>query len=67
MDLALKNKVVLITGAGSQKGFGKATALTLSKEGCDVAVANTVAFLVSDVSSDIVGQTIGVDGGTSII
>jgi NAD(P)-dependent dehydrogenase (short-subunit alcohol dehydrogenase family) len=38
MDLALKNKVVLITGAGSQKGFGKATALTLSKEGCDVAV-----------------------------
>ena len=30
-------------------------------------IANTFAFLVSDVSSDIVGQTIGVDGGTSII
>ena len=30
-------------------------------------IANTVAFLVSDVSSDIMGQNIGVDGGTSII
>jgi NAD(P)-dependent dehydrogenase (short-subunit alcohol dehydrogenase family) len=30
-------------------------------------IANTIAFLVSEVSSDIVGQTIGVDGGTSII
>ena len=38
MDLGLKNKVVLVTGAGSQKGFGKATALTLAQEGCDVVV-----------------------------
>jgi NAD(P)-dependent dehydrogenase (short-subunit alcohol dehydrogenase family) len=38
MDLGLKHKVALVTGAGSQKGFGKATALTLAKEGCDVAV-----------------------------
>jgi NAD(P)-dependent dehydrogenase (short-subunit alcohol dehydrogenase family) len=30
-------------------------------------IANTVAFLVSDVASDIVGQTISVDGGISII
>jgi NAD(P)-dependent dehydrogenase (short-subunit alcohol dehydrogenase family) len=38
MDLGLQNKVALVTGAGSRKGFGKATALTLSKEGCNVVV-----------------------------
>ena len=38
MDLGLQNKVAIVTGAGSQKGFGKATALTLAKEGCDVVV-----------------------------
>jgi NAD(P)-dependent dehydrogenase (short-subunit alcohol dehydrogenase family) len=30
-------------------------------------IANTVAFLVSDVSSDITGQTISVDGGLFMI
>ena len=40
MELGLKNKVALVTGAGSQKGFGKAIALTLAKEGCDVIVAD---------------------------
>jgi len=38
MDLGLKGKVALVTGAGSQIGFGKAIALTLAKEGCDVIV-----------------------------
>jgi len=38
MDLGLKDKVVLVTGAGSQIGFGKAIALTLAKEGCDIIV-----------------------------
>ncbi len=38
MDLGLKNKVALVTGAGSQIGFGKAIALQLAKEGCDVVV-----------------------------
>ena len=40
MDLDLKHKVAIITGAGSQKGFGKATALTLTQEGCDVVVVD---------------------------
>ncbi len=38
MDLGLKDKVALVTGAGSQIGFGKAIALTLAREGCDVVV-----------------------------
>lgn len=40
MDLGLKDKVALITGAGSQIGMGKAIALTLAKEGCDVIVTD---------------------------
>jgi 3-oxoacyl-[acyl-carrier protein] reductase len=40
MDLGLNGKVALVTGAGSQKGFGKATAITLAKEGCHVIVAD---------------------------
>lgn len=40
MDLGLKGKVALVTGAGSQKGFGKAIALTLAREGCDVIVCD---------------------------
>ena len=35
MDLGFKGKVALVTGAGSQVGFGKETALLFAKEGCD--------------------------------
>jgi len=38
MDLGFKGKVALVTGAGSQIGFGKAIALALATEGCDVIV-----------------------------
>jgi len=38
MDLGLKGKVALVTGAGSQTGFGKGIALTLAKEGCSVII-----------------------------
>lgn len=38
MDFGLKDKIALVTGAGSQIGFGKAICVTLAKEGCDVAV-----------------------------
>ena len=37
MDLGLKDKVAVVTGTGSQIGFGKAIATTLAAEGCDVA------------------------------
>lgn len=36
MDLKLEDKVALITGTGSQIGFGKGIALTLAQEGCDI-------------------------------
>jgi NAD(P)-dependent dehydrogenase (short-subunit alcohol dehydrogenase family) len=38
MELGLKGKIALVTGAGSQIGFGKAIALQLAKEGCDVII-----------------------------
>jgi NAD(P)-dependent dehydrogenase (short-subunit alcohol dehydrogenase family) len=37
MDLGLKNKVAVVTGTGSEIGFGYAIALTLAQEGCHVA------------------------------
>ena len=40
MDLKLKDKVVLVTGTGSQIGYGKGIALTLAQEGCDIISAD---------------------------
>jgi NAD(P)-dependent dehydrogenase (short-subunit alcohol dehydrogenase family) len=37
MDLKLKGKTAIITGTGSQIGFGRGIALMLAQEGCDVA------------------------------
>ncbi len=40
MDLKLKDKVALVTGTGSQIGYGKAIATSLAAEGCDVISAD---------------------------
>jgi NAD(P)-dependent dehydrogenase (short-subunit alcohol dehydrogenase family) len=40
MDLQLKDKVALVTGAGSQIGYGKAIVLTLAQEGCHIIAAD---------------------------
>jgi len=40
MDYGLKDKVAIVTGTGSQIGFGKAIALTLAKEGCDIVACD---------------------------
>lgn len=45
MDLGFKGKVALITGAGSQIGFGKEIALSLTREGC-------AAVAVTDIDLD---------------
>ncbi len=42
MDLLLKDKVALVTGAGSQIGYGRAICLTLAEEGCDVICADII-------------------------
>jgi NAD(P)-dependent dehydrogenase (short-subunit alcohol dehydrogenase family) len=40
MDLKLNDKKALVTGTGSQIGFGKGIALFLAREGCDVISAD---------------------------
>jgi NAD(P)-dependent dehydrogenase (short-subunit alcohol dehydrogenase family) len=42
MDLGFKGKVVLVTGAGSQIGFGKEIALLLAREGCDTVAVTDI-------------------------
>ena len=37
MELGFQDKVAFVTGTGSQIGMGKAIAVTLAKEGCDIA------------------------------
>lgn len=57
MDLGLMGKVALVTGAGSQKGFGKGIALVLAKEGCDVIVADIDLEGAKQTASEI--KTLG--------
>lgn len=45
MDLGFKGQVALVTGAGSQIGFGKEIALSLAREGCE-------AIAVTDINLD---------------
>ena len=42
MDLGFKGKVALITGAGSQIGFGKEIAILLAREGCDMVAVTDI-------------------------
>ncbi|HEY94017.1 MAG TPA: SDR family oxidoreductase [Dehalococcoidia bacterium] len=40
MDLRLTDKIAMVTGTGSQIGFGRGIALKLAEEGCDVICAD---------------------------
>jgi NAD(P)-dependent dehydrogenase (short-subunit alcohol dehydrogenase family) len=51
MDLGFKGKIALVTGAGSQIGFGREIALLLAKEGCE-------AVAVTDINLEDVSKTV---------
>jgi NAD(P)-dependent dehydrogenase (short-subunit alcohol dehydrogenase family) len=52
MNLGFQGKVALVTGAGSQIGFGKEIAILLAKEGCD-------KIAVTDVNLEDAEKTAG--------
>lgn len=53
--------VALVTGAGSRRGIGRATALALVREGAKVAITDVVADGVKQVVAELneIGQAIG--------
>jgi 3-oxoacyl-[acyl-carrier protein] reductase len=63
MDLKLKDKVALVTGAGGQTGYGRNIAVTLAREGCIVVAAGIHAENVQTTTEEIQsmgGQAIAV-------
>ena len=67
MDLGLKNKTALVTGAS--RGLGFATALTLAREGCRVAInsrsAENAKAAAEKIASETGTQAIGLAGDVS--
>jgi len=67
MDLQLKDKIALVTGAS--RGLGFATALTLAREGCRVAVNSRdegkVKAAAEKIASETGAQVIGLAGDVS--
>jgi len=57
----LKNKVAIITGAGSEYGIGRATALLFAREGASVVIAD-----INEEASRTVLREIKRAGGTAI-
>jgi NAD(P)-dependent dehydrogenase (short-subunit alcohol dehydrogenase family) len=64
MDLCFKGKVALVTGAGSQIGFGKEIAVLMAKEGCDRIAVTDINFedvvKTADAVTDLGSQSIAV-------
>ena len=42
MDFGLRGKVAIVTGVASEQGIGRAVALSLAAEGCDIVCADIV-------------------------
>jgi NAD(P)-dependent dehydrogenase (short-subunit alcohol dehydrogenase family) len=59
MSKSLRGKVAFVTGAGSKRGFGRAIALRLAKEGADVVVLDKFAAPKSAWAGD--GEWKGLD------
>jgi len=56
MDLNLKGKVAVVTGAARQRGNGRAIALALAEEGADIACADIDAESAGAVAEEIRGM-----------
>ena len=54
-----EGKVVLVTGAGSERGIGRATALAFAKEGAKVVITDVVAEGVTRVVAELNEHTRG--------
>jgi NAD(P)-dependent dehydrogenase (short-subunit alcohol dehydrogenase family) len=54
MDLKLNGKVALVTGAGSQVGFGRGISLALARYGCDIIAADIDLAGAQKTAADIV-------------
>jgi 3-oxoacyl-[acyl-carrier protein] reductase len=57
MDLGLKGRVALITGAG--QGIGKASALALAAEGCQIAICDINRYTLQRTTDEI--KALGVE------
>jgi len=55
--MRLKNKVAIVTGAGSKRGIGRAIAIGLAEEGADVAIADTNEAGATETAAEI--QSLG--------
>jgi len=53
MDLGIKDKVAIVTGAASKKGIGHAIALALAREGAHVVVTDIVLEGVQSLADEI--------------
>jgi NAD(P)-dependent dehydrogenase (short-subunit alcohol dehydrogenase family) len=53
MELGLKDRVAIITGAGSQIGMGKAIALALAKEGCNLVISDIDLAGLEKTATDV--------------
>jgi len=61
MDKKFKNQVVIVTGAGSKRGIGRATALAFAQEGATVVVGDVDYEGAKEVEKIIIGM-----GGKSL-
>ncbi len=57
MDLGFKGKVALVTGAGSQIGFGHEIALLLAKEGCEAVAVTDINLEDAQKTAEAIKKT----------
>ena len=53
MDLGFKGKVAMVTGVGSQIGYGKGIALVLAEEGCDLVLCDVNIEGVNQTAAEV--------------